>query len=193
LEDAEGIAPFGYTLEFWIHGGEASGQDPVFGGKHLSALGIVPQSDTWVKVSIPASQLRLDSGGRLRSIMISGLAETFYIDDMKLVAEVVEIPLVAVEEVSEATALPSGYSLAQNYPNPFNPVTTIAYDLPQASSVALALYTVTGQKVAVLVDAYQQAGQHRVLFDGSGFANGVYLYRLEAGSFVETNRMLLLK
>ena len=86
-----------------------------------------------------------------------------------------------------------GYSLSQNVPNPFNPVTTIAYDLAEASDVTLTLYTITGQKAMVLVDAHQEAGHHTVRFDGSGFANGVYLYRLEAGSFVETKRMLLLK
>jgi hypothetical protein len=195
-EDAEGIAPFGYTLEFWIHGGAASGQDPKVGGKHLSDLGIVLQSDTWMLVSIPASELTLD-GGRLRSILISGLPEeeTFYIDDMKLVA--VEPPEPEPDETavdaSDASAIPSGYALSQNVPNPFNPVTTIGYDLPQASDVTLTLYTITGQKVAVLVDAYQQAGHHTAIFDGSGHANGVYLYRLEAGSFVETRRMLILK
>jgi len=58
LDDPEGIAPFGYTLEFYINGGEASGQDPVFGGRKLSGLGIVPQAGIWLPVSIPASQLR---------------------------------------------------------------------------------------------------------------------------------------
>jgi glucuronoarabinoxylan endo-1,4-beta-xylanase len=99
---------------------------------------------------------------------------------------------VAVEE-SERQALPTGYLLSQNHPNPFNPITTIAYDLPKASDVSLAIYTITGQKVAIFVDGHQQAGHHTATFDGSGFANGVYLYRLEAGSFVETRRMLLLQ
>ena len=94
---------------------------------------------------------------------------------------------------AEATALPEKFALLQNFPNPFNPVTTIAYDLPQASEVTLTLYTVTGQKVKVLVDGHQEAGHHTIRFDGSGFANGVYLYRLEAGSFVETRRMVLIR
>ena len=58
---------------------------------------------------------------------------------------------------------------------------------------ALTIYTITGQKVAVLVDAHQEAGHHRVLFDGAGCATGIYLYRLEAGGFVETRRMVLLR
>ena len=116
----------------------------------------------------------------------------FYIDDMKLVAQEPPEPQTAVE-VSEMRATPSRYVLSQNVPNPFNPVTTIAYDLPQASDVTLTIYTITGQKVMVLVDAHQQAGHHTVRFDGSGCANGVYLYRLEAEGFVEAKRMLLLK
>ena len=96
-------------------------------------------------------------------------------------------------EPSEGEAVPSGHALSQNYPNPFNPVTTIAYELPEASHVTLTIYTITGQKVSVLADARQQAGHYRVLFDGSGVATGVYLYRLEAEGFVEAKRMLLLK
>ena len=100
---------------------------------------------------------------------------------------------VAVEEVSQATALPSGYSLAQNYPNPFNPVTTIAYDLPRSSDVTLILYTITGQKVAVLMDGRQDAGHRTIRFDGSNLATGVYVYRLEVEGFAETKRMVLLR
>jgi hypothetical protein len=97
----------------------------------------------------------------------------------------------AVEE--DKAEVPSAFSLSQNHPNPFNPITTITYDLLRSSDVSLTVYTIAGQRVGVLVDAYQQPGHHRVFFDGSGYANGVYLYRLEAGSFVDTKRMLLLK
>jgi ligand-binding sensor domain-containing protein len=103
-----------------------------------------------------------------------------------------ESEVTAIEE-KEKAEVPSAFSLSQNHPNPFNPITTITYDLPRFSDVTLTLYTITGQKVGVLVDAYQQPGHHRVFFDGSGLGNGVYLYRLDAGSFVDTKRMLLLK
>lgn len=91
------------------------------------------------------------------------------------------------------STLPSGYALFQNHPNPFNPVTVISYTLPQASHVTLTLYALTGQKVATLVSGVQDAGHYRVRWDASGCANGVYFYRLEAGSFMETRRMVLLK
>jgi hypothetical protein len=88
---------------------------------------------------------------------------------------------------------PAVYALSQNAPNPFNAVTAITYDLPQAGHVALTVYTLTGQRVAVLVDTHQEAGHHTTLFDGSGYANGIYLYRLHAGAFAQTRRMLVVK
>ena len=89
--------------------------------------------------------------------------------------------------------IPERYALFQNQPNPFNPLTTIGYALPEAGDVRLTIYTVTGQRVAILVSGYQAAGRYEVVWDGSLFADGVYFYRLEAGAFVETRRMLLLK
>ena len=96
-------------------------------------------------------------------------------------------------EAAEMQALPAEFALSQNVPNPFNPATTIAYDLPKASDVTLTIFTVTGQQVAALVSGPQKAGHYEVRWDGSGCGDGVYLYRLEAGDFVETRRMLLLK
>jgi hypothetical protein len=101
-------------------------------------------------------------------------------------------PVTAVQEVA-TSRVPECFALSPNYPNPFNPLTTIAYDLLKVSDVTLTIYTITGQQVAVLVNTHQKAGHHTIRFDGSGFANGVYLYRLEAGGFVETRRMVLLK
>lgn len=91
------------------------------------------------------------------------------------------------------SALPSAFRLAQNVPNPFNPITRITYDLPEPSDVTLNIYTLTGQHVATLVDQKQEAGTYHVTWDGSGFANGLYFYRLRAGSFVETKIMSLIK
>jgi S-formylglutathione hydrolase FrmB len=107
-----------------------------------------------------------------------------------LVREVTEV---TADEPSEDTILPSGCRLAQNVPNPFNPSTTIGYHLPQAGDVTLTIYTITGQKATVLLDAYQHAGHHTVHLDGSRLGTGVYLYRLETESFVATKRMMLLR
>jgi hypothetical protein len=100
---------------------------------------------------------------------------------------------VSSSEIEPPLYVPSRFALFQSAPNPFNSSTGITYELPRATHVTLSVSTITGQRVATLVSAYQEAGHYEVRWDGSGCANGVYLYRLEAGSFVETRRMVLLK
>ena len=89
--------------------------------------------------------------------------------------------------------LPTRFELSQNYPNPFNPVTRIDFALPQTSRVSLTLYNILGQTVDVLVDGELPAGYHTVEWNAGHYASGVYLYRLKAGDFLETRKMLLLK
>lgn len=89
--------------------------------------------------------------------------------------------------------IPEKIYLQQNYPNPFNPETVISWQLAVGSPVKLTVYNITGQRVAVLVNEKQSAGPHSVKFDASGLASGVYLYRLEAGGFVETKKMILMR
>lgn len=91
------------------------------------------------------------------------------------------------------TDLPLTFSLEQNYPNPFNPVTQIRYALPEAADVRLEVFNITGQRVAVLVNNSQNAGFHNVPFDAQRLSSGVYIYRLQAGSFSETRKMTVLK
>jgi subtilisin family serine protease len=95
--------------------------------------------------------------------------------------------------LSGSLALPEAFSLEAAYPNPFNPVTTLRYALPEAATVRLVVYDLLGREVARLVEGVQQAGYHAVAFDGARLASGVYLYRLEAGTFVQTRRMTLVK
>jgi hypothetical protein len=89
--------------------------------------------------------------------------------------------------------LPKEYSLAQNYPNPFNPTTKISYSLPIAGNVKLVVYDILGREVATLVNEYKTAGNHSVDFSASNLASGVYIYRMEAGTFKDTKKMLLVK
>lgn len=88
---------------------------------------------------------------------------------------------------------PKTYNLAQNYPNPFNPTTTIQYSVPQRSNVALKVYDVLGNEIAVLVNEEKERGVYSVNFDATQLASGIYFYRLKAGSFVETKKMILLR
>ena len=89
--------------------------------------------------------------------------------------------------------LPGQFALYQNYPNPFNPTTTITYTLPGAAKVSVAVYNILGQQVASLVNETMPAGTHKAVFEASRLAPGTYFYRITAGSFVETKKMLLLK
>jgi hypothetical protein len=89
--------------------------------------------------------------------------------------------------------MPSIYSVAQNYPNPFNPSTTIRYGLPNRSDVRLSVFNTLGQQVGLLENGEQEAGYHEVNFDASGLSSGVYLYRMQAGSYVETRKLLLVR
>jgi hypothetical protein len=89
--------------------------------------------------------------------------------------------------------MPASFDLSQNYPNPFNPTTTIRYQLPSASRVTLAVFDVLGREVAVLVDGERGAGAHIAEWNAEGNASGVYFYRISAGSFVMTKKLLLLR
>ena len=88
---------------------------------------------------------------------------------------------------------PSAVTLAGNYPEPFNPATTIRYVLPEAAHVRLAVYDLTGRRVALLADGVQEAGAHEARFDASRLPSGTYLYRIEAGAFRQTRPMTLVK
>jgi hypothetical protein len=90
-------------------------------------------------------------------------------------------------------AIPRGFDLAQNYPNPFNPATTIRFSLPHRKYVNLSVYNTLGQLVLTLVNGNFDAGYHDVKFDASQMASGIYFYRLSAGSFISTKKMVLLK
>jgi hypothetical protein len=95
--------------------------------------------------------------------------------------------------VQENNASPKFFSLSQNYPNPFNPTTTIPYSLKRHSNVSLKVYDVIGREVAVLVNEFQSPGDYAIEFDARDFANGVYVYRLQAGDLVEAKRFILVK
>ncbi|MFZ1320594.1 MAG: T9SS type A sorting domain-containing protein [Ignavibacteria bacterium] len=94
---------------------------------------------------------------------------------------------------NSVTSIPENFVLYQNYPNPFNPRTVINYELRITGNVKLKVYDVLGNEVAVLVNEKQNAGNYSVNFDGSNFSSGVYFYKLNAGEFSETKRMMLIK
>jgi hypothetical protein len=99
----------------------------------------------------------------------------------------------SIDQPGTAGTLPHEYRLDQNYPNPFNPTTVIKYQTPTNNHVTLAVFDVLGREVATLVDEFEGAGFKSVQFNAGGLSSGVYYYRLQAGSYAETKKLLLLK
>lgn len=85
------------------------------------------------------------------------------------------------------------YELSQNYPNPFNPVTSISYNLTKADNVKLIVYNLLGQEIKILENGYKEAGTYTIEFDASQLESGMYIYKLETGSFSQTRKMILLR
>ena len=100
-------------------------------------------------------------------------------------------PLTVINSGGEG--IPDKFSLGQNYPNPFNPETLIKFTLPKQSPVKLQVFDILGQQVALLVDGTMQPGAYTVKLDGSKLSSGIYFYRIKAGDFTETQKMLLLR
>jgi len=99
--------------------------------------------------------------------------------------------VVSVED--ETQNVPTEFSLSQNYPNPFNPSTTIKFSVPQQTNVVLKVYDILGSEVANLVNETLYAGNYTINFNASQFASGMYIYKITAGNFVTTKKMILLK
>jgi hypothetical protein len=98
----------------------------------------------------------------------------------------------AIDE-DEELENPIAFSLGQNYPNPFNPVTTIPFEVPVSGKVTLDIYSITGQRIANILDKILTAGHHQAVFRADHLPSGMYFYRIKAGGFGETKSMLLLK
>ena len=106
--------------------------------------------------------------------------------------------LVVITGIGDDNALPKEFALKQNYPNPFNPETWIAFDLPQAVNVTIAIYNTLGQKVRTLVNESTAAGSYKILWNGTNdqgnnVASGVYVYSIKAGNFTEAKKMTLMR
>ncbi|MDP3582326.1 MAG: T9SS type A sorting domain-containing protein, partial [Ignavibacteria bacterium] len=103
-----------------------------------------------------------------------------------------------ITDVKENPAIPTEFKLEQNYPNPFNPETTISYTIPsnvkgETINVTLKVYDVLGREITTLVSEYLKAGSYVKTLHATSLPSGVYFYRLQAGSFIQTKKMLLVK
>ena len=112
--------------------------------------------------------------------------------------DIINISTIITSSSENLKVLPNIYKLCQNFPNPFNPVTTINYQIPEASNIELKIYNARGQEIKTLVSKYQQAGYYQVRWygadsKGSQVSTGVYIYKIMAGNFSKTMKMLMIK
>jgi hypothetical protein len=104
----------------------------------------------------------------------------------RLISEIVSVG-------EKSNTIPENFQLKQNYPNPFNPVTKIEYQIPFESKVKIIIYDVEGKVVKILLNEQKSPGTYEIVWDASEFSSGVYFFKLSAGSFVETRKMILTK
>ncbi|UCH65511.1 MAG: T9SS type A sorting domain-containing protein, partial [Ignavibacterium sp.] len=100
-------------------------------------------------------------------------------------------PPVSVELLSDMS--PTEYKLIQNYPNPFNPNTTIRFDIPEFTFITIKVFDILGSEIEILVNEEKQTGTYQITWYAENLTSGIYFYRLQAGSFVETKKLLLIK
>jgi hypothetical protein len=93
----------------------------------------------------------------------------------------------------EINSLPSAYLLSQNYPNPFNPSTTITYQIPEINFVTLKVYNALGNEIETLVNEEKPIGIYEITWYTEQLPSGIYFYQLQAGNFIETKKMVLMK
>jgi hypothetical protein len=161
--------------------GESASVDVSINGSSAGTITFTGGSDAFVTASLNGASMNAGSN----VITFSNASGKIGLDSMNLF----EVVTTSVE----FEELPNGFALSQNYPNPFNPTTNISFVLPQASDVKLTVFNILGQQVAVLSQGMYSSGMHTVNFNAANLASGTYIYRLEAGNFVQVRKMLLLK
>jgi hypothetical protein len=154
----------------WVFG---SVQEPI--NLQLTGLG----EDYYVMVSV-------EDSGKGGGVVLEGFLGLGEVINYQITLD----PL-SVDQIN--SLIPNKFELAQNYPNPFNPTTTIEYSIPQAGVVTIKIFDILGREVTTLVNEEKQRGNHVVKFNASNLSSGIYFYKLQAGSFVQTLKMILLK
>ncbi|HMB91263.1 MAG TPA: T9SS type A sorting domain-containing protein, partial [Rhodothermales bacterium] len=161
---------------------------------HVAAGSSLEPGDRFEVVTAGALTGQFDEVESERAEVIVHYSETSAMVEVLTVVSVEHAPSADPEiEKEQGDAVPEAFVLEQNYPNPFNPQTTIAYQLPASQLVRLVVYDGLGREVERLVNQQQAAGRHEVVFEAAALPSGVYFYRLEAGTFRQTRRLILNK
>lgn len=192
-------APVCY-LNFWNRYSLESGYD--FGYVEVSAdngtnwqmlSGYTGNNLTWTQQSFDlTSYINASNQVKIRFRLYSDqntVGQGWWIDDIKLT----NYCMAMLGVNSNNNKIPDRFALEQNYPNPFNPATFIKFQLPKQAQVSIKVFDILGREVVVLVNEVKQPGYYEIRFDGSSLASGMYFYKIEAGTFVETKKMVLIK
>ena len=150
---------------------------------------IQPKDSTIIQVMFkPSGNGNYNTSFNIRNI-------SYYQSTQQMIARQVLLKGITqnISLINNGNEIPNSYELFQNYPNPFNPSTVIKYELEKAGFVKLRIYDELGRKVKTLVNEVQSSGEHSETLDASSFPSGIYFYQLEAGSFISTKKMILLK
>lgn len=166
---------------------------------------VVYGPDIFVDIALSGFYFSGDNGNSWNRIVgstdLSASATSLYVNDSSIFAGTYgngtwKLPLseivTSVKRLPTSTT-PTAFRLDQNYPNPFNPMTVISYQLVGNGMVNLDVYDILGRKIQTLVSEHENAGPHSVTFNANNLASGVYFYRLRAGSFVQTKKLILIK
>ncbi len=202
----EPIHPFAYRLEFMAYAAEGAAAGLQVNDVDLQAFGITLASGVWTPVSIPAEWLNARPESKfdvdyyvplpafIKALHFQSTSPVF-LDEVRLSPPQMKS---ATAVATEEAATPDRFALRQNYPNPFNAASIIPYQVPREERVRLVIYNMLGQPVRTLVDDMQPSGAYHAVWNGLDSASreaasGIYLYRLQAGSFVQTRRLVLLR
>ena len=175
----------------------------IFSSYDLGALsfGLIAPDGTGVKyfalpgetAAIKYGQLFVDNGSAFDGIYCDNTADETMKTSLWYVAHDSIKGILTASSVSVDEASPAAFSVAQNAPNPFNPSTTISFTIPQAGTVSVDVFSVSGQKVATVANEFMNAGSHSVTWEADGLSAGVYFYTVKSGEFSRTMKMTLLK
>ncbi len=125
------------------------------------------------------------------SIIVASDAEKPTVGSFALLDDLTFGATVGINDRTNGT--PAEFYLGQNFPNPFNPSTTIKYSTPQTQFVSIKIFNILGKEIASLVNEEKKPGNYTINFDGSNYPSGIYLYRIQAGSFIDTKKLILIK
>ena len=161
-------------------------------GVGAGAVIINTEATQYTPVNIPITYINNDTPDRCL-IIITVTDQNLSTSAIGSYALIDDLSFNLVSGVDDDNNLPKIFNLAQNFPNPFNPSTTIKYSVPETENVTLKVYDIIGNEIATLVNETKPAGEYEVKFSPDNQSSGIYIYRLQAGSQIQTRKMTFLK